>query len=262
MGFQGYAADEPGVASHAAALAHLGAFTREPLVDEVNATAALLRVVGEVLGPGSCDMRAGERLASAAADARAELVYEFSVWEDRVADVLERLLDIFDAALVEEFGTRWRKLALGDDLLSVGVRTRDSRVDSSSASSFNLTPVLKQPADPQATSQRGRRLKCKDVLSRKLPEQHAVLGFDRSGFVSFTAQLESVHEDCDPGAFGGREGGTGATASLKGLQSQPQLNGMRVIVLGPVDLEKRRWPVKLVDSKKTMSVKRSNLLPL
>eukprot|EP00930_Biecheleria_cincta_P056334 TRINITY_DN42480_c0_g1_i1.p1 TRINITY_DN42480_c0_g1~~TRINITY_DN42480_c0_g1_i1.p1 ORF type:complete len:117 (+),score=18.76 TRINITY_DN42480_c0_g1_i1:44-352(+) len=82
---------------------------------------------------------------------------------------------------------------------------------------------------------------------------------DTSRFQDITAELLRAHACCEPDCFGCYDGGTGASVRIVGLAKKPELNNRLGAILGPVDLESSRWPVKLQDDGKLIAVRRQNL---
>eukprot|EP00440_Ansanella_granifera_P053714 gb/GFBE01058230.1/.p1 GENE.gb/GFBE01058230.1/~~gb/GFBE01058230.1/.p1 ORF type:complete len:319 (+),score=45.96 gb/GFBE01058230.1/:1-957(+) len=231
---------------HAKFAAHASSF------DETHTAEA----VANSLGPGT-ETSVAERVLDYLGRPRGELLYEFEVWKDTVAESSRRLLQILDQALKEEFGTDWRSCNFSPSLLFVHVHTK---LGGSCNYKFDLTSCLLQ----------GKTLRFDEVFLARAaliwdgvedPGDNASRVDSTIFPEDFTAELESAHRRCEPDAFGCRRGGKGAPVEIVGLQKRSELNGQLGYVLGPVDLAEGRWPVKMYASGEAVKVRRCNLRP-
>lgn len=190
------------------------------------------------------------KIAALASECKGELVYEFSIWKDNVVEVADRVVQVLDRAMVDEFGANWRDLKLPSAALFVYAY---ADLGFGSVSRFDLTPTLR------------RRCPVKfDLFLNGRDDQGADeeddLQIDTSRFESFTKDLMAAHEECQPEAFSCHDGGRGSIVLINGLKGRPELNGLAGKILGPVNLESGRWPVELSDGQGKLSVRTQNLL--
>jgi len=252
-GFQNFVASYRGLcgidieSAHATAHAEFSAFALVK-VDEEHAQ-QMKAALGGCLGLRGVDTGVLGRIADLAADASGELVYSFSIWKDNIVEVSQRLLAVMELALKQELGPKWRSLRLGKDILFVHAF---ANLGYNEESYFDLMPSLI----------RGGRINYADTFMVQDEEVQDAPRADLARFAEFSAELLSLHEECEPDAFGCHAGGSNARVRIQGLQSRQDLNGQDGVILGPVDLETRRWPVKLLRSGSSVSVRRINLVPV
>ncbi|CAE8719652.1 unnamed protein product [Polarella glacialis] len=225
--------------------------------------------------------------------AEAEVVYEFSVWKDTIGEVSRRLLRVLGQVLTEEFGARPWSFDPGGKQLFVHAH---SQLGGNLNHRFDLTPTLlggQALRFEEVFLEQVRRIWAGDedrseavprVEVRRPPTTTttttaatttttatattaaaaatAAATTARPGdsvWEEFTAELAEAHRLCEPDAFGWRFGGRGAQVELLGLRGRIDLNGQVGLILGPVDLESQRWPVRVVSSGESVRVRRCNL---
>mmetsp|Transcript_10411 Transcript_10411/g.26954 ORF Transcript_10411/g.26954 Transcript_10411/m.26954 type:complete len:281 (-) Transcript_10411:84-926(-) len=249
-GFQNFTSGHRGLIGmdapdeHAEAHAMFSAHAMEH-VDEAQ-LALLSGLTAEILDAGGVGAELAAKIAALASECYGELIYEFSIWKDNVTEVADRILQVLDRAMVDEFGTRWRDLKLPSATLFIHAYADLGHGD---VSRFDLTPTLKR-----------RSRVSYDLFLDGGEEQEDAGPIDTGRFESFTEELMAAHVTCEPEAFGCYEGGRGTTVRINGLQAKPELNGLSAKILGPVDLESGRWPVELLDGRRNLSVRGQNLV--
>merc|ERR1712194_57482 len=78
-------------------------------------------------------------------------------------------------------------------------------------------------------------------------------------FIPFTCELQQIHQECKPDAFGDRGGGKLTRVQVRGLKGRKDLNGNNGFIVGPVDLESRRGPVMVDGAEKPVLIRRKNI---
>lgn len=250
-GFQNFSSGYQGLIGmdapnqHAEAHAKFAVYSTER-ADDAQA-AQLSTLAAQILGAGTgVEPELTERIVSLASEAPGELVYEFSIWKDNIIDVANRAVEVVDQALSEEFGKRWRRLKLPPSALFIRAF---SQLGHGEVSCYDITPCLIKHSDLGEVILGG--MESDDYTEEKHPP-------DTNRFDDITSELLKAHECCEPDAFGCYDGGKGTSVRIVGLTKKPELNDRQGTILGPVDLESLRWPVKLEDSK-LIAVQRQNL---
>lgn len=248
-GFQNFTAGYRGLigmdapSEHAEAHSKFGAYALD-VVDQ-SRSEELTQLLGQAQTESGFDPLVNTRIVELASDSRGQLVYEFSIWKDNVTDVATRLVQVLAEALRKEFGKQWKQHEWGPDVLFVHLRTSMGGLFEEEATRIDLTPTLLSG-----------HVEFDDVMeaAEDCDNPPPRLGV----FEEFTAELQDAHLECEPDAFNCYDGGCGAKVEVHGLQARPELNGQTGVIMGPVDLETRRWPVKLGDSQ-TIAARRRNL---
>jgi len=208
-----------------------------------------------LLASGRAPGDVASKITGLATESYGELIYSFCIWKDNILEVAQRVLEVLEHALGQEFGTAWPKLKFSDKALFVHLYNDLGGMFRGPAARHNLTPILKR----KGTLTFSLFMHGGSDDDEDGEDDKGSAGLDTSRFESFTAELMAANEESEPDAFDDHQGGKGVAVRIVGLQARPEFNGCAARISSPVELESGRWPVKLVEGGAVFLVKRQNL---